>query len=79
MVASVAIGYLLGSSTTTLNSNIDNTKTMIDKDEDTNNIDELLWNGIALYHDAAKSLTPITDKVNTHTYQIMYGKFLWQQ
>ena len=50
MVASVAIGYLLGSSTTTLNSNIDNTKTMIDKDEDTNNIDELLWNGIALYH-----------------------------
>ena len=31
MVACVAIGYLLGSSTTILNSNIDNTKTMIAK------------------------------------------------
>ena len=29
-----------------------------------------------LYNDAAKSLIPITDKVTTHTYQIMYGKFL---
>lgn len=31
MIACFAIGYLLGSSTTTLNSSVDNTKTMISK------------------------------------------------
>ena len=72
-VICVAIGYLIGSSTfdsLKVESNSIRMKTR------TYNIDELLWNGIALYHDAAKSLTPITDKVTTHTYQIMYGKFL---
>lgn len=39
-------------------------------------IPEYSWNGVAIYYDTAKSLIPITDKVTTHTYQIMYGKFL---
>jgi hypothetical protein len=37
---------------------------------------EYLWNGEEIYRKMAESLTPITDKVTTHTYQIMYGKFL---
>lgn len=35
-----------------------------------------LWNGENIYLETAKSLVPVTDKVTTHTYQIMYGKFL---
>jgi len=35
-----------------------------------------LWNGERLYLEAAKSSTPVTDKVTRHVYQIMYGRFL---
>lgn len=35
-----------------------------------------LWNGENIYLEAANSLSPATDKVTTHTYQIMYGMFL---
>jgi len=35
-----------------------------------------LWNGIDIYRNAAIGLKPVTDKVTTHTYQIMYGRFL---
>mmetsp|Transcript_13046 Transcript_13046/g.17037 ORF Transcript_13046/g.17037 Transcript_13046/m.17037 type:complete len:281 (+) Transcript_13046:187-1029(+) len=35
-----------------------------------------LWNGETLFNEAARSLSPITDKVTTHTYQIMYGQYL---
>jgi len=65
-VSCVAVGYLLGSTF----------KTNIMIESNCNKNIELLQNDIALYYDAAKSLTPITDKVTTHTYQIMYGKFL---
>jgi hypothetical protein len=37
---------------------------------------DFLWNGEEIYRKMAESFTPITDKVTTHTYQIMYGKFL---
>ena len=56
-VSCVAVGYLLGS---TFKTNI-----MIESDCNKN---ELLRNDIAFYHDAAKSLTPITDKLlHIHT------------
>lgn len=35
-----------------------------------------LWNGENIYLEAANSLSPVTDKVTLHTYQIMYGRFL---
>jgi len=35
-----------------------------------------LWNGIDIYRNAAIGFKPVTDKVTTHTYQIMYGRFL---
>jgi len=39
-----------------------------------------LWNGKDIYHNAAKGLEQVTDKVTVgvrgHTYQIMYGRFL---
>lgn len=37
---------------------------------------DYLWNGKAIFKDTAKGLEPVTDKVTTHTYDIMYGKFL---
>lgn len=37
---------------------------------------DYLWNGENIYLEAANSLSPVTDKVTTHRYQIMYGKFL---
>ena len=37
---------------------------------------EFMWKGMDLFLDTAKSFKPVTDKVTTHTYQIMYGKFL---
>lgn len=37
---------------------------------------EYLWNGIAVFKNAANSTKPVTDKITTHTYQTMYGKFL---
>jgi len=37
---------------------------------------DYLWNGQEIYHQAAKAMALVTDKVTVHTYQIMYGKFL---
>lgn len=37
---------------------------------------DYLWNGEELYKHAALSGEVITDKVTTHSYQIMYGRFL---
>jgi len=38
--------------------------------------DNYLWNGTAIFLEAARSLRPVTDKVTSHTYQVMYGRFL---
>lgn len=35
-----------------------------------------LWNGTSLFKESAHVFTPVTDKVTTHSYEIMYGKFL---
>jgi hypothetical protein len=46
-------------------------------DNDTaNDTSEYLWKGTDIFFDTAKALTPVTDKVTTHTYQTMYGRFL---
>jgi len=37
---------------------------------------EYLWNGKEYFLKTAQSFEPTTDKVNGHTYQTMYGKFL---
>lgn len=38
--------------------------------------DEFLWNGEDLFKKTAESLQPVSDKVTTHTYEIMYGQYL---
>jgi len=48
----------------------------LDNDPSSNHTPEYLNNGVAVYLEAARSVQPITDKVTSHTYQIMYGKFL---
>lgn len=35
-----------------------------------------LWNGEEIFRKAAQSMPIVTDKVASHTYQIMYGQFL---
>eukprot|EP00985_Skeletonema_marinoi_P029664 scaffold28598_cov128-Skeletonema_marinoi.AAC.2 len=42
---------------------------------DISNID-FLTKGEDVFSSTAKSLSPVTDKVTTHSYQIMYGRFL---
>jgi hypothetical protein len=44
--------------------------------DDTDDTTEYLWNGKQIFYDAAYALQPITDKVTSHTYQVMYGMFL---
>ncbi len=41
-----------------------------------NDINDYLTKGEDLFFSTAKSLSPVTDKVTTHSYQIMYGRFL---
>ena len=37
---------------------------------------DYLSKGEEIFYEAATSLSPVTDKVTTHSYQFMYGKFL---
>lgn len=37
---------------------------------------EFLHNGTEIFLEAARSFSPVTDKVTTHSYQTMYGRFL---
>lgn len=41
-----------------------------------NDTTEYLWKGTDVFLETAKALKPVTDKVTTHTYQTMYGRFL---
>ena len=43
---------------------------------DTSNNSEYLTKGEELFLNTAKSMNSVTDKVTTHRYQIMYGRFL---
>jgi len=45
-------------------------------DADANIDANYLTNGTKIYREAALSLKPVTDKVTSHTYEIMYGKIL---
>ena len=45
-------------------------------DADANIDPNYLTNGTKIYREAALSLKPVTDKVTSHTYEIMYGKIL---
>ena len=45
-------------------------------DKPSDNLDDYLWNGEEIYLQTAKALSPVTDKVTAHTYQVMYGRFL---
>lgn len=39
-------------------------------------IEQYLVKGEEIFLNTSKSMSPVTDKVTTHTYQIMYGRFL---
>jgi len=54
---------------------VNNRNTILNVEDLFQNVD-YLWNGTAIFKDTAKGLQPVTDKVTTHTYEIMYGKFL---
>lgn len=43
---------------------------------DTSDTSKYLTKGEDIFLNTAKSMSPVTDKVTTHTYQIMYGRFL---
>jgi len=55
---------------------IDIASSTINKAADISHLDEYLWNGEEIYLKASKALIPVTDKVTTHTYQVMYGQYL---
>jgi hypothetical protein len=78
LVISQLINFALTTNLTAKHLTTEQAHTLLSSPVDTSapTQDEFLWNGEDIFLKTALSFQPVSDKVTTHTYQIMYGQYL---